>query len=657
MLSANEQSKRSFYDMNVSYENLIRGFGAYLALLGTTLLLALHPSNLYIPLLISSTLLLLVGLILYSFQWILYGYTLFQMVYLQISEWARTSYGIELRDWMVVSMVSGVTVWMILAGTNPQDVQNLIGNILPGLVTLMALTLTVITLGIQLASSRYSFRIDEVAASSDILIAYFWPHISAIVLGVYISLHSSSNQLHLLVGLFFMSIILSAFSIFSYVRWTLSILQPLNTVGRFRDQIDEGYIENVIKILEDKYEPMDEVSFIKRVAFMEVVSPDPLNIITDVALSQIRDGDTLAAQRVLDELTEVVEANLLPSDPVNRRSLLETKLLTWHFLGHYRRIFRQAENNGNEEVMLSIVDSVAAISRETIERDDAGTAFESLRLLRNLITDGQLDWSSEAVKNITDEVNSIGNRYTNQVRDEENVAGLALFLQIIRQVTFQSIQRGTHGRNLLSSITTLQTLSSEFIERGAFPKEVLITISIIGKEAARNKVVTHQMVLGADVGTSITDIAEWSIVSLVTIRDSLETTNPSGNQQATAEFIDRKIDSIEEELQKKDRYIVNHLNERLLVPETATKRVLSTLRRNRGGLPKEDLISIISEEMHDRTYVAERALKVLANLGVVSADENKVSSRLSSWRPAHEFSEIDPQLEEGEIMIAKVAGQ
>lgn len=642
--------------MSFSYRFLIRSFGAYLVLLGTALLFATLSSNRYGPLLISTTTLLITGLLLYFYQWIRYGHSLLRIVCLRISRWTRISYGIKPRYWLAVSLISGIIVWVFITGAKTQDAQNLIENLLPALVTFFALTLTVITLGIQLASSRYSFRVDEVAASPDILIAYFWPHIVAIVIGIYIQLHPPDNYFHFLFSIFIISSILAVFSLFSYVRWTLSILQPLNTVGRFRNKIDGEYLESVIEELTDKYNPENEPSFIKQVAFMEVVSPDPLNIITDVVLSQIRTGDTLAAQRVLEELTEVVEANLLPNDPENHRSLHEEKLLTWHFLGHYRRIFRQANNNGNEEVMVSIVDSVTAIARGAIERDDAGTAFESLRLLRDLIRSGQFDWSSEAIKEITDQINSIGDRYTNQVRDGEKATGLSIYLQITRQITFRSIERGTHGRNLISSITTLQMLSSEYIDRGLFPKEVLLTISLIGQKAARNKVVIRQMVRGADVDTSIMDIAEWSILSLVTIRDSLDTSNASDHQVEIEEFINRKITSIENGLQKKDRYIINKLNDELQVPESATKKILSSLRRNRGGLPKEDLFSIISEEMYDRTYVAERALEQLASLGVVAVNENTVSSQLSSWRPEHELREIDPRLEEGEIMIAKVAG-
>ncbi|MFC4357496.1 hypothetical protein ACFO0N_05970 [Halobium salinum] len=471
--------------------------------------------------------------------------------------------------------------------------------------------------GVQLASNRYSHRIDTSILRSTPVISHFFPHVLAISIGV-ILLSSPRIQLYIYFVFVLLSI-LAILIIFPYMYWLVQALRPEKVLSAIIGEIDPEFLNGIDKVVEDQkstiYESNDAEkikNIFQEVRYLKVADENPVDSFLDVQRARIRDGDTRSAKQLLDKYREHVDEVVENQYRTFRTSHDTSQLACWYLYSPYEQIFRISLKQDNQAIMMQVV----YLLRESVlswqEKRVRGIPNVFIRLFGRITVDYASHFSrsqsqsvvtsySKIARAIASDINSPGREFTDPLTNFVNYS-LSFALQSIEEGDYRS------ARSINSALRSLVDATLE-IPSGD-PDRILLSMGLIGEAFAESDAVSKQIIEIANEPSSMNE-AEWTITLLVTFKDKLEEYgNDYTSNEEIRERVLEEIDRINGALEERDRRIASKIDK----DEEHVLAVIRASRHMRRPFSPNDILDEI-----DTTISADVVQNICESLKTINA--------------------------------------
>jgi hypothetical protein len=203
-----------------------------------------------------------------------------------------------LIDYYVVARHAGVSLWDLLVGVQATDAQQVVGGMAEVVVALLGIVITVASIIVQLAATRYTPRITEMYITDRtnlVFLAYF---VVTAVYCIWITFSiRAGSALHFFVpvaGVLVLYILLTVAILLMtpYFSYVFYFLDPQNVVSRIRQQtLEQAYR---VKHSRDRDLPHLQMKML-----------DGIEQLSDVALNTLENKDKIIASRSVDALHDL----------------------------------------------------------------------------------------------------------------------------------------------------------------------------------------------------------------------------------------------------------------------------------------------------------------------------------------------------------------
>ena len=423
-------------------------------------------------------------------------------------------------------------------------------------------------MGIQLASNRYSHRLDTSILQIRPVGAHFLPHLISIGLGVI--LLSLGEFGSFLFAFFIFSSITAVLSIFPFILWLLDSLTPKEAFRTTIDQIDEDYLNEVEEIVVDEREnhlnssSIEPGALFEEVTYSQTTENDPVDAVSDIVRSSIGEDDTGTAKRVLNDYVEQLKPAVTGRYREFRTTNSTSQLVCWYVYAPLEDLFRYAIKHEN---MVISMDIVSLLKDEIVlwhdeERDVPEVFF---RTLGQVTTEYATDLNRGELYNVASEYSDIGDVIANDLRSPHTRISSAMKTEFENQclsIAVQSIDQENYRSARVITHALRQIIESYLLIPSANPKRSLLIFGLIGEKFATEEAQSKSIVAVADE-VSILDEAEWSITTLVTFLDKIdEYGNRYSSKPQHRELVVKEIGRINDALEPRDQEMASMVPER-----------------------------------------------------------------------------------------------
>lgn len=467
---------------------------------------------------------------------------------------AAVNHPLIARIWLGLFLVSIIVAGVSTFLSNTITRQSVVASLLVGVITLFTISLTITTMGIQLASNRYSHRLDSAVLQIRPIGLHFSPHLLAILLGVF--LLSSGQYNPVVFGLLIFSSVAAILSTFPFLLWLLGSLTPSTVFTTSINQIDDDYLKLVEEIVDDEREEFFDDSRSKgnkiyeEVTYSQTTENDPVDAVSDIVRSSIAEEDTGTAKRVLNAYVDRLEPTINSRYREFKTSHSKSQLVCWYVYAPLEDVFRHALKHDNHIITVEIITLLSeSIISWYAEDQDVPEVF--FRLFGRITTDYAVECDRSQRHSVASDYSSIASVVAEDIDSPHTrINGamklsfvdhcLAFAIESIDQDDYRSARVITHG--LRSIVEARLRIPS------GNPKRSLLSLGLIGEKFATEDAKSKQIVAVADE-VSITDEAEWTITTLVTFLDKIDEygndySSGSNHRQLVVEEINRINDAL-----------------------------------------------------------------------------------------------------------------
>jgi len=503
--------------------------------------------------------------------------------------------------WMGIVVISVIIAATSTYLSNPLTRSSVVNPLLIGVITLFTISLTVTTMGIQLASSRYSHRVDSSILQIIPIGIHFSPHLFTILVGILIL--SSGRFDTVIFALFVFFSAAAILSIFPFLLWLLRSLTPNEVLTTSINRIDEDYLDKIEEIVheerQDHFSDPSQVgnTIFEEVTYSQTTENDPVDAVSDIVRSSITEEDTGNAKRILNEYVDRIEPII-----TNRYRKFETthsdsQLVCWYLYGPLEDIFRHALKQDNHVITIEII----SLLRESIvswHEDGRDVPEVFFRLFGRVTIDYATECDRSQLRTVASEYNSVAKTVARDIDSPHTKINGALkhnFSNHCRNFAFESIDQNSYKSARKVNLGLRRIIEAHLRIPSINPRQDLLSMGLIGEEFATEEARSKHIVLNAHE-LAVMDEAEWTITTLVTFVDKIdEYRNGYASWSEYRELVVNEIDRINDALEPRDKNIASQ------VPKNSNlvMAVVRASRFFRSSFTPEDLL----EEMDGQVSV------------------------------------------------------
>lgn len=525
-------------------------------------------------------------------------------------------YPLVTRLWIGIVTISLIVAGVATYSSSIFSRESVVNPLLVGIITLLTISLTITTLGIQLASDRYSHRVDSLVLQTLPIGVHFSPHLIAILVGVIVL--SSDEYIWVVFFTFTFFSVAAILSIFPFLIWLLNSLTPFEVLTKSIGQINSDYLRKVEKIAQEERKAFVDHprsagnTVFEDVTYSQTTKNDPVDAISDIVRSSIKEEDTGTARRVLNEYVDRLEPIITSRYRDFKTSHSDSQLVCWYLYGPLEDIFRQALKNNNHVITIEVI----SLLRESIvswQEDGRDVPEVFLRLFGRVTNDYVTNCDLSQRNTMASEYSSIARTIASDIRSPHtkiNGASKSNFGRDCLNFALESVEQGDYRSARTISHGLRQMIEAQLRIPSSNPKRNLLSMGLIGEAFAIEDAKSKQIVAIAEE-VSITDEAERIIVTLVTFLDKIdEYGNGCAGWPEYRELVVNEIDRINDAMESRNQDIAAQISEN----NSLVMRVLRASRFFRSSFtPKELLDEMnINEDVHKVTTICDALVDINA---------------------------------------------
>ncbi len=202
-------------------------------------------------------------------------------------------------DYYIVGRHSGVGLWSLIVGAQPGDAQQMVSGLTEVVAALLGILITVASIIVQLAATRYTPRITEMYVSdrTNLMFLAFFVVTSVYCIWVTFSIRAGVKYYVPVVGLVVLFVLLTVaiLAMTPYFAYVFHFLDPQNVVARIRQQTMERSLSS--QALQDAVKAKEMML-------------DGIEQLSDVALNTLENKDKIIASRSVDALRDLASEYL-----------------------------------------------------------------------------------------------------------------------------------------------------------------------------------------------------------------------------------------------------------------------------------------------------------------------------------------------------------
>lgn len=521
----------------------------------------------------------------------------------------------------ILSILVAVVSTTISTSDSRRDV---VRPLLIGVITLFTIILTVTIMGIRLASSRYSHRVDASVIQRLPFVIHFSPHLLAMLAGILI-LANAEYTAPMFVAFIVLSSI-SILSVFPFLQWLLQSLSPGQVLGTSIQAIDSGFLDQVEQAVADvrtdihENSPGDVNGIYQKVSYLHLSEDDPVDAFSDILRSRIQNGDTWTAKRLLHDYVEHVEPLIANRYYKFLVSHSDSQLVCWYLYSPLEQMFRVAVKEDNHIIAMEIILLLSDSIKSWVERYNRGVPEVFPRIFGDITTDFAPECDRGQRKSIASEYSKIARLIASDINAppaDFNGAVTHSFIDYSLAFALSAIDNEDYRSARITNQGLRFIVEARLRYPSGNPERVLLAIGLIGERFATEEAKSKEIVEIANE-VSVMDEAEWSIIMLVTFKDKIEEYgNDFTSNDAYLERVLSEVRRINRALEERDREIASEtdLNENLVL------RMMRASRFFRSSFTPDELLLELDDSRVSIDTVRD-VCDELVSVGAMTRDED-----------------------------------
>lgn len=503
---------------------------------------------------------------------------------------------------------------------SPERVLPTVSSVLTGLITLFTFSISATLIGVQVASSRYTYRLSSSLLGNNKITIWFSLNMLSIIFGVYISISGKTR-----IGYVFLFLLLSYISIWSAIaipQQVFSSINQKNLMGNIIGEMDTEFVESVDSSIEkveiDYGDGSDGIRRSKKQVRYQSTELDIRGKFEDLVSSYLDARDLYNAKTLTKKYLEKTRKILVSNYSEFSVSLTHGQHVALFLISPVRSLTTTLPHYDREQYLLD----VCRILNEEMKRWESETQFkipeaytETITYLIDFYTRNSSFYKS---RDIQSELKD----FSRLIKKEKNLKGVkkyrdltvSQYINIINAMGKISIlalrERGDHRLCSTVGLQLRKCCDIMLKDPGRVPKRHIIYLRIIGCELASQDV-NHEVVYdGADVGTSTREPAGEILLHLLWMRDKVEGYNIYTSSLEAKNIINSQIDQLVSEI------VVNDIEEKSLSSKEID--IIKAIRKVRGRASVKDIYARCDGDLEKQSI--EEILSKLTLKNVVGED-------------------------------------
>jgi hypothetical protein len=421
-------------------------------------------------------------------------------------------------------------------------------------------------MGIQVASDRYTHRVDSIVIRKPAFWLHFSPHLIAILFAVLMM--SVGRFLSIDFFIFICFISASLLSIFAFLQWLLKTLSPEMMISTSLDQIDSDFVNEVEESIRVEREEIFEngdrdpiLNIFREIAYLEVSDDDPVDRSMDIIRSRILNNDTGTAKTLIEEYSNHTESIIEDTYKEFITSHSDSQLVYWYLLGPIEDLFQLAVKEENHRVAQDII----SLQRKSIEgwfkKDIDGVPEVFFRVFNSISIEYLTHCNYDHSIGVARQYGKIGRLIASDINSSEMMisgANQSNFVTSCMAYAERSIRQDFIKSATLIRSTLRFIVDARLQNPPSDPSREILMVGLIGELFASEDAVSRDIVEIANE-TSVRNEAEWTITTLITFKDKIE---EQGKNQRNDEILQKVFNEIERvnlALEESDRDVASNI--------------------------------------------------------------------------------------------------
>lgn len=475
------------------------------------------------------------------------------------------------------------------------------GPLLTGVLTLFTISLTVTTVGIQVTSSRYSYRVDTTVLQPKSILFHFSPYLLAVTSGILII--TSGTYSNVFFWLYISISILSVLSIIPFLWWLLWSITPDAILESNMQNLDGDFLRAVENSVREEYNTRINsdydrtIRFWNEIQYLHIADNDPTNVFRDVIRSRIHDDDTATAKRLLDQYVSHSERQVANRYRNFRTSHTDSQHVLFYLFGLLEGIFQLSLKNDNYVMTRSIFVTLRRSILRWREKSVLAIPEVFFRIFSAISVEYASECSGSQSHFVAKEYSTISRIISEDIKSPANDVSSAMISTITEAAQdFAIISiNNRHYQSASVIVSSLRSIAEAILRKPSGQADrIFVAIGLIGTKFAQEKAETTQVVhIANEVSTR--NNAEETITTLVTFKDKIEEfDNGYAFQNRHIEKIMIEINRINSALEEHDSEIAFRATENSnLDDEDAIIAIIRTSRLHRGIFEVSELTTEI----------------------------------------------------------------
>lgn len=525
------------------------------------------------------------------------------------------------QSWLLIIIISFAVAILATTVSTETTRSTVIQSLLIGVVTLFSIIFTLTVMGIQVASNRYSHRVDSIVIQKIAFWIHFLPHLMAIYFGAMMLSIGVFTSFDFFWFIFFISS--SLLSIFPFIQWLLNTLSPEMALSASLGQINSEFLSNVEEAVSaEKSKIMDGddrdrlINIFREMSYLTISDDDPVDRSMDVLRSRILSNDTGTARTLIKRYsshTESVIEHRYQEFPVSHS---ESQLVSWYLLGPLEDLFQLSVKEGNHRIAQEIISLQRKSIQAWIEKDVDEVPEVFFRIFSSISVDYLEHNNRSQAVDVAKQYGKIAGEIASDIDSSEtNITGVnrSNFVSSCMAYAERSINQNYSKPATLIRTGLRGIVDAKLRNPPLNPDRELLMIGLIGEQLAAEGIVSKNIV-GIANDTSIRNEAEWTITTLVTFKDKIEEQDDV-NDKILEKVMD-EIERVNQALEEKDREVVTEIS----YDNQLVIQVIRGSRLFRSPFSVEDLTGEM--DISEPANKIERVCDELVGYGVLEDREN-----------------------------------
>ena len=533
----------------------------------------------------------------------------------------RQRYPRVIQSWILIFIVSLAVALLTTVISTEVTREAVVQSLLVGVVTLFSISLAVTIMGIQVASNRYTHRVDSIVIRKFAFWLHFFPHLIAIYFAVVMLSVDFFPSFDYFSFIFFISA--SLLSIFPFIQWLLKTLSPEMTLSISLGQINTDFLDNVEEAVSaEKSKILDQnemdrfKNMFREMSHLAISDDDPVDRSMDVLRSRILNNDTGTVRSLINKYSNHTESAIEQRYSEFRTSHSNSQLVSAYLIGPFEDLFQLAVKEGNHRIAQEIISLQRKSIQNWIKKDVEDVPEVFFRVFTSISVEFLSHNNRGQAIGVARQYGKIAGVIASDIdAPETKISGAnrSNFVTSCMAYAERSINQDHTKAATLIRTALRQIVDARLRNPPSDPDRELLMIGLIGERLAAEEAVSRDIVEIANE-TSVRNEAEWTITTLVTFKDKIEQDNEIDDQ--ILEKVMSEIDRVNQALEEKDSDIATEMS----FEDYLVIRVIRGSRLFRSPFSAEDLTKEM--EISESINKIETICDELVGFGVLEAREN-----------------------------------